>query len=264
VTVETALNAETGTHCCASWLSHLSKTPASCACAPTPVNNNATDQAAPPNHAALMTPSFQAAPVADVTPPTLERVQMRHGASDSDRERQPLRHDNARAFPVVTGAQVFGRRTNRHPGLLFRPGKTALITRMRAAMAWARGASAFELAAALLRADPERDRQRANAAPMGRRCHRRGQASSRTAKRRATAIEVLIPLAGRRGCGVAGPNRRKGLRRVPPPITEPARHGPTGMSLPTNAGGPEGLPFGEPPGGSTVTAKVAFSTMARS
>ena len=31
-------------------------------------------------------------------------------------------------------------------------------------------------------------------------------------------------------------------------------HGPTGISLPTNTGGPDGLPSGEPPGGSTVTA----------
>ncbi len=31
-------------------------------------------------------------------------------------------------------------------------------------------------------------------------------------------------------------------------------YGPTGMSLPTNTGGPEGLPSGDPPGGSTVTA----------
>ena len=30
--------------------------------------------------------------------------------------------------------------------------------------------------------------------------------------------------------------------------------GPTGTSLPTNTGGPEGLPSGEPPGGSIVTA----------
>ena len=28
----------------------------------------------------------------------------------------------------------------------------------------------------------------------------------------------------------------------------------TGMSLPTNTGGPEGAPVGEPPGGSMVTA----------
>ena len=31
-------------------------------------------------------------------------------------------------------------------------------------------------------------------------------------------------------------------------------HGPTGTSLPKNTGALEGLPFGEPPLGSTVTA----------
>ena len=31
-------------------------------------------------------------------------------------------------------------------------------------------------------------------------------------------------------------------------------YGPTGMSLPTKTGGPEGLPSGDPPGDSTVTA----------
>ena len=34
----------------------------------------------------------------------------------------------------------------------------------------------------------------------------------------------------------------------------PASQGPTGISLPTNTGGPDGWPVGEPPGGSTVTA----------
>jgi hypothetical protein len=33
-----------------------------------------------------------------------------------------------------------------------------------------------------------------------------------------------------------------------------AAQGPTGISLPTKAGGPDGLPSGDPPGGSTVTA----------
>ena len=32
------------------------------------------------------------------------------------------------------------------------------------------------------------------------------------------------------------------------------RHGPTGISFPTKTGAPEGLPSGEPPCGSTVTA----------
>ena len=35
---------------------------------------------------------------------------------------------------------------------------------------------------------------------------------------------------------------------------EASDHGPTAISLPTNTGGPDGLPSGEPPGGSTVTA----------
>jgi hypothetical protein len=30
------------------------------------------------------------------------------------------------------------------------------------------------------------------------------------------------------------------------------------MSLPTKTGAPDGWPVGDPPGGSTVTAKVAF------
>ena len=34
----------------------------------------------------------------------------------------------------------------------------------------------------------------------------------------------------------------------------PASQGPTGISLPTKTGGPDGWPVGEPPGGSTVTA----------
>ena len=35
---------------------------------------------------------------------------------------------------------------------------------------------------------------------------------------------------------------------------KPASQGPTGISLPTKTGGPDGCPVGEPPGGSTVTA----------
>ena len=43
-----------------------------------------------------------------------------------------------------------------------------------------------------------------------------------------------------------------------------APQGSTGINLPTKTGGPEGLPSGDPPDGSTVTAKVALWTTAGS
>ncbi len=63
-------------------------------------------------------------------------------------------------------------------------------------------------------------------------------------------------------------NRMQFFREILNFLTEPAPaasdYGPTGISLPTNTGAPDGLPVGEPPGGSSVTAYVAPSTTPRS
>jgi hypothetical protein len=70
----------------------------------------------------------------------------------------------------------------------------------------------------------------------------------------ATIVNVLnYNLYLWRECGIL---RERERPPIGPDVVEPgpASQGPTGISLPTNTGGPDGWPVGEPPGGSTVTA----------
>jgi hypothetical protein len=57
--------------------------------------------------------------------------------------------------------------------------------------------------------------------------------------------DMILPCAAWRQRHIPAVMREGWWRRL---------YGPTGISLPTNTGGPDGLPLGEPPGGSSVTA----------
>ena len=102
-----------------------------------------------------------------------------------------------------------------------------------------------------------------------------GAAQAAGGKQRNFAVEPLVkPMVERRRAEFVDHDQRFRERRIAQQSVEErrlacaekageqmqGRQGPTGTSLPTNTGGPDGLPFGEPPCGSTVTAYVAART----